>query len=315
METQSGSSEEKRNPQTIFLALIIVVILVGGGLIGYVLYVNASAPNAPEPSVIAAGDKVTMNYIGRLPDGRVFDTSIYSVAKDNGTYPKSLTFSLRANTTYTPFSMTAGNYGSGGTIKGFALGVIGMHNGTHAFIDVPPSEGYPVNPSFVKELNLVENISAVETMTETQFVQTFGSDPILLHTYTHFFWGWNVVVEDVTASVVVLKSDPTIGEVVYPFGNPSSSTSPGGWPVIVEAYDPTANNGNGKITIRHDISQEDVFFVKGTDIDGLTFVLTGYNAVNGTFTISKNDSSAGYNGELAGRQLIFEVFILKVEKA
>lgn len=315
METQTGSAEEGRNPRTIFLALIIVVILVAGGLIGYVLYANATAPTAPSPALIQAGDKVTMNYIGRLPDGRVFDTSIYTVANDNGTYPKSLTFTLRANTSYKPFPMIAGNYGQGGTIKGFALGVVGMHNGTHAFIDVPPGEGYAVNPGLEKNLKIVENVSAVETLTETQFISTFGTDPILFHTYTHFFWGWNVVVVDDTASTVVLKSEPTVGQVVYPFGNPSSPTAPGGWPVIVQSYDPAANGGNGQITIRHDLSPEDVYFVKGTDIDGKTFVVTGYNAVNGTFTISKNDPDSGYSGELAGRELTFEVFILKVEKA
>lgn len=312
MESQSQPAEGEKSPRTIFLTLIIVAILVAGGLIGYVLYVNANAPGTESPALIKAGDKVTMNYVGRLPDGRVFDTSLYSVAKDNGTYPKSLTFALRANTSYTPFTMTAGNYGSGGTIKGFALGVIGMHNGTHAFIDVSSDEGYSVNPVFVKQLNIVENVTAVETMTETEFLSSFGTSPVLLHTYTHFFWGWNVVVVDISSSMITLKNEPTIGQVVHPFGNPSLTPSTG-WPVVVQAFDPTANDGNGKITIRHDISSSDVYFKKGTDVDGSTFILTGVNATNGTFTIGKNDSNSGYNSELTGRQLIFEVWIVKVE--
>ncbi len=314
METPSGPVEGERDLGKILNVLIIVVILVGAGLIGYVAYSNSTAHKAPTPATIKAGDKVTMNYIGRLPDGRVFDTSLYSVATNNGTYPKSLTFSVRTNTTYKPFDMTAGNYGSGGTIKGFALGVIGLQNGTHAFIDVASDEGYAVNPSFVRTLNVVENISSIETMTELEFESQFGQAPILNHVYSHFFWHWNVIVVDDTAGTVVLKNTPTVGQVVYPFGNPSLTPSTG-WPVAVIGYDGSANGGNGLITLRHDIGPEDVYNLKGTDIDGKTFILTGYNATAGTLTIGLNDTSSGYNSELTGRRLIFEVTILKVETA
>ncbi len=314
MESPSGPVEGGRDPRKILNVLIVVFILVGAALIGYVAYSNSTAHKAPAAQTIKAGDKVTMDYIGRFADGRVFDTSLYSVAIDNGTYPKSLTFTARGNTSYKPFDMTAGNYGSGGTIKGFALGVIGLHNGTHAFIDVAPDEGYAVNPSLVRTLNIVENISAIETMSELEFESRFGQAPILNHIYSHFFWHWNAVVVDDTAGTVVLKNEPTIGQVVFPFGNPST-TAATGWPVIVDNYDPSAFGGNGQITLRHDLGSEDVYNLKGTDIDGKTFILTGLNSTAGTFTIGLNDTTSGYNSELTGRELIFEVFILKVASA
>jgi FKBP-type peptidyl-prolyl cis-trans isomerase 2 len=58
-----------------------------------------------------------------------------------------------------------------------------------------------------------------------------------------------------------------------------------------------------------------VYNVKGQDIDGVEFVVSGFNATNGTFEISQVDTTKGYNGELAGRTLFFEVTIVKVTAA
>src|SRR4030042_5035541 len=116
------------------------------------------------------------------------------VAEDNAPYPKSLTFNLRSNDSYEPFTMTAGNYGSGGTIKGFALGVIGMHVNETKLIEVLPGDGYAVNPDMVRTMDIVQQVPATEVMTVEQFKSVFQTDPILMKTLPHFFWGWNVVV-------------------------------------------------------------------------------------------------------------------------
>ena len=152
MESQEGQKAPpaEKDPKRKIMAAIVAAIVVCGALIGYVLYSEFGQSKAQSTRTIVSGDLVTMNYIGRLTDGRVFDTSFHNVASDDARYPKSLTFSLRDNSSYKPFNMTAGNYGTGGTIKGFALGVIGLREGDRATITVLPGEGYEIQSNFTR---------------------------------------------------------------------------------------------------------------------------------------------------------------------
>lgn len=65
-----------------------------------------------------AGSQVTVNYVGMLPDGTVFDAS----AKHGQ-----------------PFSFTLG---AGQVIKGWDLGVAGMKVGGKRQLIIPPQDGY-----------------------------------------------------------------------------------------------------------------------------------------------------------------------------
>lgn len=310
----STESKEPRDSQRVLMTILIAALVISSGLVVYVVYVNRTSNDIISPRAIQIGDQVKMNYTGRFPfpDGRIFDTSILSVATDNALYPKSLTFSLRTNDSYKPFTMTAGNYGSGGTIKGFAMGVIGLHEGDHKFIYINPEDAYPVNENMVETHPVVQQVPATELMTTTEFTSTYSRDPVVLSVFPHYFWGWNVTILDVSAGVVALKHQPTVGEVVYPFGNPNNPDSPAGWPVVVESYDPAADGGFGVTTVRHLVSESDVYRVKGVFSDGTTFILSGFDETNETFQINMNDSTSGYNGEIAGRALVFEIWIISV---
>ncbi|OGS42253.1 MAG: hypothetical protein A3K67_05875, partial [Euryarchaeota archaeon RBG_16_62_10] len=308
-----GEAKEPRDLRRITMALIVAAIVLSVAAIGYVLYTDSLAQPLDATPAIVAGDSVEMEYIGRLPDGRVFDTSNLSVALDDGLYPKSLTFQLRDNDSYKPFTMEAGKTGSGGTIPGFANGVIGLHAGDHVTIEVPVGEGYEVNQSMLRTIELEEEIYAIEVMSEDDFRNNFGFEPIQMRTYTHFFWGWDVLVVERVGGMVTLRHQPVVGQVVHPFGDPDNSDDPAGWDVVVKSYDTAANSGLGSIELEHEVVAEDVYNVKGTDADDLQFVVSGFNATAGTFEIHKIDTESGYNGELAGRTLYFEVTILDVE--
>ncbi len=290
------------------LAAMIAGIVVCAALIGYVLYSEMGASKAQSSPAIVAGDQVEMNYIGWTPEGRVFDTSIYSVATNNAVYPKSLTFTLRDKTSYVPFNMTAGNYGSGGTIKGFALGVIGLREGDHVTIDVLPGEGYAVQANMTRWQPLVQEVPILDVMSESDFESHFKTTPFPMAILPHYFWQWNVQVVEIFQGMVTIKNLPTVGEFVYPFGNPNDVSNPAGWPVEVLSYDVP----NQVIKIEHHLSADAVYNVKGTDIDGRTLIVTNYNAQNGTFQVGKSDSTTGYNAEIAGRLLEFEVTIIKI---
>ncbi len=315
MESQEGQKAppvgKQRDPRKQILVVIIAAIVVCGALIGYVLYSGPASSKAKSSAAIVAGDQVTMNYIGRFSDGRVFDTSIQSIANNNALYPKSLTFSLRDNSSYKPFNMTAGNYGTGGTIKGFALGVLGLREGDSSIIEVQPADGYPVQANMTRWIELTQEVSAVEVLSVQEFTNEFKTTPVPMAIMHHYFWTWDIQVVEVFAGTVTLRNMPTVGEIVYPFGNPQDYSNPSGWPVQVLDY----RTVDGVILIKHHLYPTDVYNVKGKDVDGNTLIVTGYNADNGTFQVGKNDPQTGYNAEIAGRVLLFEVTIVKVTPA
>ena len=312
-----GESQAKvpRDPFNTVLVIIAAVLVVAVGAVGYVMYDNSKASSSSS-DVIADGDTVTLDYTGSFGNGRIFDTSLWSVAEDNATYEKSLTFALRENTSYTPFDMTAGLYGvSGGTIKGFALGVIGLKTGDHRTIEIAPADGYAVDETKLENWSVVEEVQATEVYSDADFRTLFGVEPVELQVVAHYKWQWDVLVMDVTAGVVTVKSTPTVGELVYPYGDPFSDTDPSGWACVVEAYDWDADTGIGTVTVRNDITAQDVYEVKGVTNDGVTFVVSGYDDANQTFQIHKSDATTGYNGEISGRTLYFEIWVVSVTKA
>ena len=85
------------------------------------------------------GDTVTVNYLGRLPDGKQFDSSYDR--------KQPFTFVLKQNT----------------LVKGFYLGVVGMKIGEKRRLTVPPELGYgangflqiPANSSIIFEVELL----------------------------------------------------------------------------------------------------------------------------------------------------------------
>jgi FKBP-type peptidyl-prolyl cis-trans isomerase len=81
-------------------------------------------------AVAANGKNVSVNYTGRLLDGKVFDTSLESVAKENG---------LPARPSYEPLPFTVG---AGQMIPGFDKGVEGMKVGTKARLILPSKMAY-----------------------------------------------------------------------------------------------------------------------------------------------------------------------------
>jgi FKBP-type peptidyl-prolyl cis-trans isomerase 2 len=304
-----------RDPMKTSLVLLAAAIVVSIGVVGYVVYDNTLAHRGTGALTVEAGDEVLMDYIGMFEDGRVFDTSIYDVASNDMLYPKALTFSMRETDAYTPFQMTAGLYeGDGATIKGFALGVIGLSEGDQSPITILPGARYTLDETKLETIPLVETIVATETMSDADFLSLFGVSAEPLGIATHYKWGYDVVVTTVVAGTVTFKHIPTVGELVYPFGDPMDETAPTGWACQVESYDPDADGGVGEVTVRHLLSQSDVYLLEGTTYDGTTFLVWSLDSEAGTFVIHKNDPNTGYNAELAGRTLLFEVSIIYITR-
>ncbi|MFA6214113.1 MAG: peptidylprolyl isomerase [Candidatus Micrarchaeia archaeon] len=78
----------------------------------------------------AAGDTVSVNYIGKLTSGELFDTSIKEEAQKAG-------FPLRPS--YSPLSFKVG---AGQMIPGFDAAVVGMRAGEEKTVTLPPEQAY-----------------------------------------------------------------------------------------------------------------------------------------------------------------------------
>lgn len=158
------------NTKTIAIwAILIIIVLAGLYFIFNGRLMSAAQPPATDPNVTTPteaetqvqaqdvtvgtglqanpGDTVSVLYIGKLPDGTVFDSS-----EAHGNEP--LTFTL----------------GAEGLIPGFQIGVNGMKEGGERLMAIPPSLGYgaqdvkdadgkvviPANSTIVFDVKLVK---------------------------------------------------------------------------------------------------------------------------------------------------------------
>jgi FKBP-type peptidyl-prolyl cis-trans isomerase 2 len=118
--------------------------------------------------IVKNGDNISVDYIGSLQDGKVFDTSIEQIAKENNLFSPGRE--------YTPFNFTVGK---GEVVKGFDEGVIGMKVGETRNLTVPPEKGYgPFNPRQVQAYPLIQVVPStfprVIEIPSSQFESTFG---------------------------------------------------------------------------------------------------------------------------------------------
>lgn len=83
-------------------------------------------------SIAKEGDKVSVDYVGKLEDGTIFDASIESEAKKSTNYS--------AGRSYEPLPLTLEE--GGGTITGFWKGIVGMKIGETKKVTIAPKDGY-----------------------------------------------------------------------------------------------------------------------------------------------------------------------------
>lgn len=92
--------------------------------------------NGTAVNVTENGDSVTIDYIGMLPSGKVFDTSLKQVA-ENKSIPKAYMF--RERLSYKPLSFILG---SKMVIKGVEDAVYGMKVNQTIGVTIPPDKAY-----------------------------------------------------------------------------------------------------------------------------------------------------------------------------
>lgn len=93
-----------------------------------------------QTSLVATGDIVTVDYIGRLDDENVFDTSVEAVAKAAGKYNPNRDYNEGLEFTV----------GDRMVIEGFDNGVLGMKLGETKTLHIPAAQAYgDKNPDLI----------------------------------------------------------------------------------------------------------------------------------------------------------------------
>lgn len=134
---------------------------------------------------VKTGDTIAADYIGRTDDGKIFDTSLEQVAKDNGLYTPQ-----RA---YAPIEFTVGG---GQMIKGFDQGVIGMKEGETKTVTIAPADAYGEHSE-----DMVKPISG------SMFTQA-GITPEIGQTYN--LGGYPATVKEINGDMVVMDFNPPL---------------------------------------------------------------------------------------------------------
>lgn len=308
-----------QNPTLVPMLVLVAIVLVAAGATGAYLYVHNATPRAAAPPTVHQGENVTVDYIGIFgsgpEQGKVFDTSLYSVASQNTTYPKALQYHPRgAASSYSPLAVHVGattpssgySYANKSFIQvvtGFWQGLVGLPgNQTHAII-VPPSLGYgSPNPACLRSLPLIVHVPVFQTLTGTQFSKIYSG--VLATTGSHFAdptYGFTTYILSANTTSVSLENFAYVGETY----------SLQGWPAEVTNVT-TTSNGSGQITIVNLLTPSDAGHLAGHSANGLcttssngNYIITSVNYTSGNFTES-------FNQEVVGQTLIFEVTIVNI---
>jgi FKBP-type peptidyl-prolyl cis-trans isomerase 2 len=298
------------SPSFGFLAFLVAVVIVVAGVGVGLLYGYNHPKSAGSPTTVQVGDNVTVNYIGLFgsgpQQGKVFDTSLKSVARDNATWPKSLEYTPRNSSGYTPLAVHVGPAPSGGynvsgvtylgVVPGFWMGLVGLAVNQTRWATVPPAEGYgPLQQSCLRTNPLIETIPAVVTTTPAGFAKSYpGVTAVTGVTFADPSYGWTDQVLSANRTAVVVGREPTVGE----------TTAPAGWTILV------ANVSSATITLESLLTPGSVGSVLGS-VPGLTvcgttqFLVWSVSPADGTFT-------ANYNREVVGETLIFVVTVVTI---
>lgn len=264
---------------------------------------------------VKKGDNISVNYVGSFQDGKVFDTSIESVAKANGLFTPGAT--------YNPLNFTVGNRQ---VIEGFDDGVIGMKKGDTRSLTIPPEKAYKVDPRNIQvspiilELPATRVIPRVFEIPISQFEQSFGPNHSVGDTITIPDTNINSTIMNIT-SEVSLKYNMTVGYNIWNSGAPWNET-------VIKIDDKN-------ITTKPNISINEVIQLEGapfntTVVDvNATNITLRHNRIPDTrvkvpgmfgqmmdMKISFNETSIimDQNPEVAGKTLIFNITLISIDK-
>ncbi len=294
-------------PSRLRVFLLAVAVVIAGAVGGGVLYYENHKLGTPHELTVQAGGNATVNYIGLFGSGpqigRVFDTNLWSVYTNNGSWPKALQYSPHGTSpsNYTPIGFFVGSTApSGGytignltfetPVTGFWQGLIGMAGNQTRYLTLPPSLAYgSANQSCYVTKPLSYTLPVTVSLTRSAFSSQFPNVTALAGIeYTDPVYKWTDLVLSVNASSVVYQNLPSLG----------TKTAPEGWPVLVTNVTATT------ITLTNQLTAANAGLVGGKSAASVcsttSFIVSSVNQGASTYV-------EDYNSEVVGQTLVFIV--------
>jgi FKBP-type peptidyl-prolyl cis-trans isomerase 2 len=285
-------------------------------LAALILFSGCLAQTTVKTGPVKTGDNISVDYIGSLPDGKVFDTSIEKVAIENNLFTPGRE--------YKPLNFTVGK---GEVIKGLDEDVVGMKVGESRNLTIPPEKAYGlINPMMIQVMPIIENVSTTREIPRVfevplnQFEGTLGSNHRIGEIVTIPETNINVTILNIT-SIVSLSYNLKAGDEMWSSGAPWNST-------VVKVDEKN-------ITIKANVSKNEIIQLQGapwnTTVIGLNNIniTLRHNAIPDTVITTQNmfgqpvPMKVSFNGtsiimdqnpEYAGKTLIFNVTLVSINK-
>jgi len=256
---------------------LLVLFAIGFLLLGCI------NPPPPEQPTAYYGDTVTVDYILTV-DGKITDTSIEQVARDNALYTPFRTYQpLR-------FKMELG----GSLIDGFVKGIVGMKAGESKIFEIPPGDDAYGNYEPRKAYNVSRyyKFNALEEVP----ISYFEDKNIALEMGTGFD------TDIGTVFIQNISNDTGVVTIMYVFQPGEGFSYNGLHHVVVKGTDE-----NLTYTIMLDV-RENATYTTTSLIDGKIASLRVIGLTNETITFDENHP-------LAGKTLVYNITLLDLEKA
>ena len=292
------------------LGIIVVIIIIVSSVVAY--WYTQKKEEGKTVMKVQNDDLVEVNYTGKFINGTVFDTSIESVANDENI---SKSYSFKSRTFYSPLKFTVG---SGRMIKGFDKGVLNMTVGETKSITVLPEDGYgePHDDLFII-INKTQSVPLYETISSQKFHELYPNEPLETGvSFIHYFWKWNVTIEDIDGDNVTILNRPDINSTISVFS----------WNSTIIEIDSGYSGGEGRILLQHNpaenitVNKEKTEFIM-IDNEAQNYVISQINIGNSSVSdigiVSSVDTDTftiDYNPEVVGKTLIFEVTIISISR-
>jgi FKBP-type peptidyl-prolyl cis-trans isomerase 2 len=297
----SGDDSINKQDKLCLIAIGVVILLVVGLFVVMHFRENYDWPPWEDKEktvkVVERGDEVQVHYTGKFLDGRIFDTSLENIGR-NDTFPKSSTFNPDKNYDQLTFVV-----GDGSMIQGFDEGVRGMKKGEERSITVPPEKGYgETDPDLIYNIPVVNKVPIYEDLPRADFDSNYSKEVAKAGvTSAHHFWGWPIRIVTISNETVTIENNPGYGENYRGFS----------WNTTITGL----STAEGKITVRH---------LVGTKVDTDTIAPERFRKYDsslsptvtetGVISVENNEIIIDFNKEVVGKTLIFEVSIEELTK-
>jgi len=260
---------------------------------------------------VKVGDLASANYIVKLEDGTVYDTTYEAMAKEKGIY--------NPDRPYGPANFTVS---TGMMIEGLEEGVVGMKEGETKTLVIPPKTAYgPVNESLVERMPIEEEMPYKHsflrriTTSLSEFEQWFGKNHTVGESLFVPSAGYHISLLSMNATHVTVSYELKEGDVF--------KSSKGNWNLTVLEV------GDENITTAPDFLESDTiqiykYYWNSTVINVSDNVVTvSHNPIPDIeftdifgFTTKTHFSDTeiikDHNHPLAGKTLIFKVTVEEI---